>query len=114
MWMETFPWYIQPSPAEDAIYQNQLLSLSDSIDLMSDLSCKHVICGVELGARLVYIWKYWYMYGHTCFPCSLYRELSQSFKWYENQFVHLYHNTAQDTKLEVRILLHNVAVAFRD
>ena len=81
---------------------------------MSDLSCKHVICGVELGARLVYIWKYWYMYGHTCFPCSLYRELSQSFKWYENQFVHLYHNTAQDTKLEVRILLHNVAVAFRD
>jgi len=37
------------------------------------------------------------------------RELSQSFKWYENQFVHLYHNTAQDTKLENSLALVDLA-----
>ena len=47
--------------------------------------------------------------GHyfiSCFylsPCSLNSELSQSFKWYEDRFVHLYRN--QDIRQEVRTLM---------
>ena len=45
-------------------------------------------------------------YFISCFylsPCSLNSELSQSFKWYEDRFVHLYRN--QDTRHEVRTLM---------
>ena len=36
-------------------------------------------------------------------PCSLNSELSQSFKWFENRFVHLYRN--QDIRHEVRTIV---------